>query len=114
MRDHDRVRPLGHVDRVILERIVWLLALMLLRTNQEEELSLRTRGNFMVDIAEERLSAAEAPAEARSLDFDYQGELVPAAIRSSAPSQPVRTGRRSRRAPPTATRRGSAAGGRAA
>lgn len=70
--------PLGPVHRIAAERTADLLALVLLQARQEEELAARGRGDFLTDLAEERITAAEAPAQARVLGFrPAAGPLLP-------------------------------------
>ena len=85
--------PIGDLDRVIVERAAWLLALVLLRTDQERELSLHTRGDFLFELAEGRLSSEEAEAEARSLDFQPSGYLLPIVVRAGHRRPARRPGR---------------------
>lgn len=85
--------PIGDLDRVIVERAAWLLALVLLRTDQERELSLHTRGDFLFDLAEGQLSAEEAEAEARSLDFQPSGYMLPVVVRAGQRQPVPRPGR---------------------
>ncbi|WP_432251880.1 PucR family transcriptional regulator [Streptomyces sp. HNM1019] len=61
--------PLGPVHRIAAERTADLLAVVLLRARQEEELAARGRGDFLTDLAEDRIEAADAPAQARVLGF---------------------------------------------
>lgn len=85
--------PIGDLDRVIVERAAWLLALVMLRADQERELSLHTRGDFLVDLAEGRLTPEEAAAEARSLGFHPSGYMLPVAIRAGQRQPSPRPGR---------------------
>ena len=55
--------PLDEYDRVAVERAVGVIALALLRSRQEEELTMRGRGEFLDRLA----SGALEPAEARHL-----------------------------------------------
>ncbi|MFT2020143.1 PucR family transcriptional regulator [Streptomyces sp. 796.1] len=70
--------PLAPVHRLAAERTADLLALVLLQARQEEELAARGRGDFLTDLAEERITAADAPAQARVLGFrPGDGPLLP-------------------------------------
>ncbi|MFE6777288.1 PucR family transcriptional regulator [Streptomyces sp. NPDC057702] len=70
--------PLGPVHRIAAERTAALLALVLLQDRQEEELAARGRGDFLTDLAEERIAPADAPAQARVLGFrPGEGPLLP-------------------------------------
>ncbi|MYU20237.1 PucR family transcriptional regulator, partial [Streptomyces sp. SID8361] len=55
--------------RIAAERTADLLAVVLLRARQEEELAARGRGDFLTDLAEGRIEASDAPAQARVLGF---------------------------------------------
>lgn len=73
--------PIDDFDRVAVERAVSLVALALLRSGQEESLRLRERGNFLADLASDRLSASEAARRARDLGFDHgRGVLQPLSV----------------------------------
>ncbi len=85
--------PIGDLDRVIVERAAWLLALVMLRTDQERQLSLHTRGDFLFDLARGRLTPEEAAAEARSLDFSPSGYMLPVVIRAGHRQPSPRPGR---------------------
>ncbi|MFF4955164.1 PucR family transcriptional regulator [Streptomyces chattanoogensis] len=61
--------PLAPVHRIAAERAADLLAVVMLQSRQEEVLAARGRGDFLADLAEGRISAAEAPAQARLLGF---------------------------------------------
>ncbi|MBZ4015320.1 PucR family transcriptional regulator [Streptomyces purpurogeneiscleroticus] len=57
------------VHRIAAERAADLLAVVMLQSRQEEGLAARGRGDFLADLAEGRISAAEAPGQARLLGF---------------------------------------------
>ncbi|MEU9387494.1 PucR family transcriptional regulator ligand-binding domain-containing protein, partial [Streptomyces sp. NPDC048279] len=57
------------VHRIAAERAAGILAVVLMQARQEEELAARGRGDFLTDLAEGRISAADAPAQARVLGF---------------------------------------------
>jgi purine catabolism regulator len=61
--------PLDEFARVAAERAVALIALTLLRSHQEQTLSARERGNFLADVADERIDLADAPQRAEALGF---------------------------------------------
>ncbi|MGX1761631.1 PucR family transcriptional regulator [Streptomyces lydicus] len=61
--------PLAPVHRIAAERAADLLAVVMLQSRQEEVLAARGRGDFLADLAEGRISAAEAPGQARLLGF---------------------------------------------
>ncbi|MFF4602166.1 PucR family transcriptional regulator [Streptomyces sp. NPDC001339] len=61
--------PVAPVHRIAAERAAGLLAVVMLQSRQEEVLAARGRGDFLADLAEGRISAAEAPAQARLLGF---------------------------------------------
>ncbi|AJT68001.1 PucR family transcriptional regulator [Streptomyces chattanoogensis] len=61
--------PLAPVHRIAAERAADLLAVVMLQSRQEEVLAARGRGDFLADLAEGRISAAEAPVQARLLGF---------------------------------------------
>ncbi|MBH5334170.1 PucR family transcriptional regulator [Streptomyces pactum] len=79
--------PLAPVHRIAAERAVDLLAVVLLQARQEEELAARGRGDFLTDLAEERIEAADAPAQARVLGFRPPpgGALLPVVMRVVPP-----------------------------
>ncbi|TVL90635.1 PucR family transcriptional regulator [Streptomyces sp. SAJ15] len=76
-------RPLAAVHRIAAERTADLLAVVLLQARQEEELAARGRGDFLTDLAEERIEPADAPAQARVLGFRPPGDgpLLPMVMR---------------------------------
>lgn len=82
--------PLRAVHRIAAERAAGSLAVVLMQARQEEELAARGRGDFLSDLAEGRISADDAPAQARVLGFrPGWGPLLPVVMRvadSLAPS----------------------------
>ncbi|MEU4211296.1 PucR family transcriptional regulator [Streptomyces sp. NPDC026206] len=74
--------PLAPVHRIAADRAAGLLAVVLLQARQEEELAARGRGDFLTDLAEDRLDTADAPAQARVLGFrPGAGPLLPVVMR---------------------------------
>ncbi|GAA2808294.1 PucR family transcriptional regulator [Streptomyces showdoensis] len=74
--------PLTPVHRMAAERAAGLLAVVLMQARQEEELAARGRGDFLTDLAEGRISAEDAPAQARVLGFKPgEGPLLPVVMR---------------------------------
>ncbi|MGA5625747.1 PucR family transcriptional regulator [Streptomyces cellulosae] len=70
------------VHRMAAERAAGILALVLMQARQEEELAARGRGDFLTDLAEGRISAEDAPAQARVLGFKPGGgPLLPVVMR---------------------------------
>ncbi|MBH1936547.1 PucR family transcriptional regulator [Streptomyces sp. AV19] len=70
--------PAAPVHRIAADRTAALLAVVLLQARQEEELAARGRGDFLTDLAEDRLDPADAPAQARVLGFrPGPGPLLP-------------------------------------
>ncbi|MEU1264385.1 PucR family transcriptional regulator [Streptomyces cellulosae] len=70
------------VHRTAAERAAGILALVLMQARQEEELAARGRGDFLTDLAEGRISAEDAPAQARVLGFKPGGgPLLPVVMR---------------------------------
>ncbi|MET9257270.1 PucR family transcriptional regulator [Streptomyces sp. NPDC003717] len=61
--------PLAAVHRMAAERTADILAVVLMQARQEEELAARGRGDFLTDLAEGRITAEDAPAQARVLGF---------------------------------------------
>ncbi|MER6185334.1 PucR family transcriptional regulator [Streptomyces sp. NPDC001652] len=61
--------PLVPVHRMAAERAAGILAVVLMQARQEEELAARGRGDFLTDLAEGRIAAEDAPAQARVLGF---------------------------------------------
>ncbi|MFI9614042.1 PucR family transcriptional regulator [Streptomyces sp. NPDC052023] len=74
--------PLSPVHRIAAERTAGILAVVLMQARQEEELAARGRGDFLTDLAEGRIAAEEAPAQARVLGFKPGGSpLLPVVMR---------------------------------
>ncbi|MET9804577.1 PucR family transcriptional regulator [Streptomyces sp. NPDC006368] len=74
--------PLSLVHRMAAERAAGILAVVLMQARQEEELAARGRGDFLTDLAEGRISAEDAPAQARVLGFKPgDGPLLPVVMR---------------------------------
>ncbi len=77
--------PVAPVHRIAAERAADLLAVVMLQSRQEEVLAARGRGDFLADLAEGRISAAEAPAQARLLGFRPGSDpVVPVVMRLPA------------------------------
>ncbi|AQA11107.1 PucR family transcriptional regulator [Streptomyces malaysiensis] len=89
--------PLGPVHRIAAERTADLLAVVLLRARQEEELAARGRGDFLTDLAEGRIEASDAPAQARVLGFrpGPGGPLLPVVMRLVEDPRPLAGGQES-------------------
>ncbi|MFL4903251.1 PucR family transcriptional regulator [Streptomyces sp. MMS24-I2-30] len=74
--------PLAPVHRMAAERAAAVLAVVLMQARQEEELAARGRGDFLTDLAEGRVSAEDAPAQARVLGFKPgHSPLLPVVMR---------------------------------
>ncbi|MFI8836806.1 PucR family transcriptional regulator [Streptomyces afghaniensis] len=74
--------PLAPVHRMAAERAAGILAVVLMQARQEEELAARGRGDFLTDLAEGRVTAQDAPAQARVLGFrPGDGPLLPVVMR---------------------------------
>ncbi|MGW0704377.1 PucR family transcriptional regulator [Streptomyces sp. NPDC002643] len=74
--------PPAPVHRLAAERAAGLLAVVLMQARQEEELAARGRGDFLTDLAEGRIRAEDAPAQARVLGFKPGGgPLLPVVMR---------------------------------
>ncbi|MFF8732824.1 PucR family transcriptional regulator [Streptomyces sp. NPDC015171] len=74
--------PLGPVHRIAAERAAGILAVVLMQARQEEELAARGRGDFLTDLAEGRITAEDAPAQARVLGFKPgESPLLPVVMR---------------------------------
>jgi purine catabolism regulator len=74
--------PLAPVHRIAAERAAGILAVVLMQARQEEELAARGRGDFLTDLAEGRIAAEDAPAQARVLGFKPgEGPLLPVVMR---------------------------------
>ncbi|WP_369198032.1 PucR family transcriptional regulator [Streptomyces djakartensis] len=73
---------LAPVHRMAAERAAGILAVVLMQARQEEELAARGRGDFLTDLAEGRVTADDAPAQARVLGFrPGEGPLLPVVMR---------------------------------
>ncbi|GAA3912218.1 PucR family transcriptional regulator [Streptomyces lacrimifluminis] len=76
------LEPLAPVHRMAAERAAGILAVVLMQARQEEELAARGRGDFLTDLAEGRVDAEAAPAQARVLGFKPgAGPLLPMVMR---------------------------------
>ncbi|GAA3793564.1 PucR family transcriptional regulator [Streptomyces phyllanthi] len=74
--------PVAPVHRMAAERAAGILAVVLMQARQEEELAARGRGDFLTDLAEGRVTAQDAPAQARVLGFrPGGGPLLPVVMR---------------------------------
>ncbi|NUK20380.1 PucR family transcriptional regulator [Streptomyces lunaelactis] len=81
--------PLLPVHRMAAERAAGLLAVVLMQARQEEELAARGRGDFLTDLSEGRITAEDAPAQARVLGFKPgEGPLLPVVMRLAAELSP--------------------------
>ncbi|MET9428114.1 MULTISPECIES: PucR family transcriptional regulator [unclassified Streptomyces] len=81
---------LSPVHRMAAERAAGILAVVLMQARQEEELAARGRGDFLTDLAEGRIPAEEAPAQARVLGFKPgDGPLLPVVMRLASASPPA-------------------------
>ncbi|MFI9173221.1 PucR family transcriptional regulator [Streptomyces lincolnensis] len=81
--------PLAPVHRMAAERAAGILAVVLMQARQEEELAARGRGDFLTDLAEGRIAAEDAPAQARVLGFKPgAGPLLPVVMRLGDPLAP--------------------------
>ncbi|MFF8832715.1 PucR family transcriptional regulator [Streptomyces sp. NPDC015131] len=70
------------VHRMAAERAAGILAVVLMQARQEEELAARGRGDFLTDLAEGRVSADDAPGQARVLGFrPGDGPLLPVVMK---------------------------------
>ncbi|MER5213349.1 PucR family transcriptional regulator [Streptomyces sp. NPDC002838] len=89
--------PLAPVHRMAAERAAGILAVVLMQARQEEELAARGRGDFLTDLAEGRIAAQDAPAQARVLGFKPgDSPLLPVVMRlADALSPDGRTARSS-------------------
>ncbi|MFC7845109.1 PucR family transcriptional regulator [Streptomyces sp. NPDC001046] len=73
---------LAPLHRMAAERAAGILAVVLMQARQEEELAARGRGDFLTDLAEGRVTAQDAPAQARVLGFrPGEGPLLPVVMR---------------------------------
>ncbi|MFG2313053.1 PucR family transcriptional regulator [Streptomyces sp. NPDC048566] len=76
------ITALAPVHRLAAERAAGILAVVLMQARQEEELAARGRGDFLTDLAEGRIAAEDAPAQARVLGFKPGGSpLLPVVMR---------------------------------
>ncbi|MFI6492719.1 PucR family transcriptional regulator [Streptomyces sp. NPDC050564] len=74
--------PVAPVHRIAAERAAGILAVVLMQARQEEELAARGRGDFLTDLAEGRIEAEDAPAQARVLGFKPgSSPLMPVVMR---------------------------------
>ncbi|MBA4865755.1 PucR family transcriptional regulator [Streptomyces sp. PSKA54] len=74
--------PTAPVHRIAAERAAGILAVVLMQARQEEELAARGRGDFLTDLAEGRIAAEDAPAQARVLGFKPgEAPLLPVVMR---------------------------------
>ncbi|MFD7710386.1 PucR family transcriptional regulator [Streptomyces sp. NPDC059786] len=74
--------PVAPVHRIAAERAAGVLAVVLMQARQEEELAARGRGDFLTDLAEGRIRAEDAPAQARVLGFKPgRSPLLPVVMR---------------------------------
>ncbi|GAA3774709.1 PucR family transcriptional regulator [Streptomyces chiangmaiensis] len=74
--------PMAPVHRMAAERAAGVIAVVLMQARQEEELAARGRGDFLTDLAEGRIAAEDAPAQARVLGFKPgAGPLLPVVMR---------------------------------
>ncbi|MFE9890349.1 PucR family transcriptional regulator [Streptomyces scopuliridis] len=77
------------VHRLAAERAADILAVVLMQARQEEELAARGRGDFLTDLAEGRILAEDAPAQAKVLGFKPgEGPLLPVVMRLAPESAP--------------------------
>ena len=82
--------PLAPVHRMAAERAAGILAVVLMQARQEEELAARGRGDFLTDLAEGRITAEDAPAQARVLGFKPGGSpLLPVVMRAGDSLSPA-------------------------
>ncbi|CAM5632620.1 PucR family transcriptional regulator [Streptomyces narbonensis] len=81
---------LSPVHRMAAERAAGILAVVLMQARQEEELAARGRGDFLTDLAEGRITAEAAPAQARVLGFKPgEGPLLPVVMRLASELSPA-------------------------
>lgn len=81
--------PLLRVHRMAAERAAGILAVVLMQARQEEELAARGRGDFLTDLAEGRITAEAAPAQAKVLGFrPGDGPLLPVVMRLASELPP--------------------------
>ncbi|HET6859086.1 MAG TPA: PucR family transcriptional regulator [Streptomyces sp.] len=82
--------PLLPVHRIAAERAAGILAVVLMQARQEEELAARGRGDFLTDLAQGRITAEDAPAQARVLGFKPgDGPLLPVVMRLAPELSPT-------------------------
>ncbi|MFJ5687505.1 PucR family transcriptional regulator [Streptomyces sp. NPDC093099] len=78
------------VHQLAAERAADILAVVLMQARQEEELAARGRGDFLTDLAEGRILAEDAPAQAKVLGFKPgEGPLLPVVMRLAPESAPA-------------------------
>ncbi|MFD7226352.1 MULTISPECIES: PucR family transcriptional regulator [unclassified Streptomyces] len=78
------------VHRLAAERAADILAVVLMQARQEDELAARGRGDFLTDLAEGRILAEDAPAQAKVLGFKPgEGPLLPVVMRLAPESAPA-------------------------
>ncbi|HMJ04057.1 MAG TPA: PucR family transcriptional regulator [Conexibacter sp.] len=82
-------RPLDALAEVAVERAAGIVSLALLRTRQEDELRARERGELLADLAEGRIAAGEAVAQARAVGFPDARELLPLAAEAGGGPPPA-------------------------
>jgi purine catabolism regulator len=68
--------PLRTQDRVAVERAVGLIALALMRREEEEQLGTRERGNFLAGLTRSHAAESEIASRARELGFDEDWEAL--------------------------------------
>jgi len=68
--------PLRAQDRVAVERAVGLIALALMRREEEEQLGTRERGNFLAGLTRSRAAESEISARALELGFGSGWEAL--------------------------------------
>ncbi|MET9484433.1 PucR family transcriptional regulator [Streptomyces sp. NPDC006638] len=84
--------PLLPVHRMAAERAAGILAVVLMQARQDEELAARGRGDFLTDLAEGRIRAEDAPAQAKVLGFKPgDGPLLPVVMRLAPELSPSGT-----------------------
>ncbi|MEU0131571.1 PucR family transcriptional regulator [Streptomyces sp. NPDC006289] len=82
--------PVLTVHRMAAERAAGILAVVLMQARQEEEVAARGRGDFLTDLAEGRVAARNAPAQARVLGFrPDEDPLLPVVMRLAPESAPA-------------------------
>lgn len=68
--------PLRTQDRVAVERAVGLIALALMRSEEEEQLGTRERGNFLAGLTRSRAAESEIASRALELGFSQGWEAL--------------------------------------